>query len=354
MRIIITGGGTGGHIFPALEIAKAFINHDKSIRITYVGNKDSLEERLAQNVGLDFFGLKAKQLVGQSIAKKLFALASLIIAIFQSLGFLIKNRPHAAIGVGGYVSAPLIIACFILRIPRFIAEQNVVPGFANKALGTIANKVFISFAESAPYFKTKTVLTGNPIRPQFFNIEKKEILSPLKILISGGSLGALFLNEEVPKALAIIKKECPHFTVTHQTGQKKLLEVKQYYEQQQINAAVLSFIEDMPKAFNSHDLLISRAGATVIAEIMAAGMPAILVPYRHANGHQRANALALCEKEASRMVEEGEYFASVLANTIKEFYQHQENLMLMSQKAKALATPKASAHIVKEVLEYCS
>lgn len=353
MLFVITGGGTGGHIFPALEIAREFLNYDRDLSVIYVGNKDGLEERLAKNAGLPFFGLRTKKLVGQSLFKKLLALLFLGQAVIRSLWFLVQKKPQAVVGVGGYISAPMLIASFLLGIPRFIAEQNVEPGFANKALGKLATGVFLSFAQSASYFKAPTLLTGNPIRQQFFSIERVQAPKPLRILVCGGSLGAVFLNEEVPKALALVKEACPEIKVTHQTGAAKLAQVKDYYERENIDADVIPFIENMPEAFAYHDLLISRAGATVIAELMAAALPAVLVPFRHAGGHQKANAKALADVYAAKMVEEGTNFAPALANIIKAFYYQPEDLMLMGQRAKAMATPHASLRIVKAVLEQC-
>lgn len=353
MHIIITGGGTGGHIFPALEIAKELLVQHHGVKISYFGNKDSFEERLAKAMGLDFVALKTKALVGKSFVAKLIALFYLKIAVLHCLLCFIKKRPNAVIGVGGYVSAPVILASYLLGIKRFLCEQNVVPGMANKMLGRIAYKVFISFKESATYFpKNKTILSGNPIRKQFFLIERKKAQKPISILVSGGSMGADFLNQQIPKAIALIKEKCPLLKITHQTGQAKLASTKACYEGAGIDAVVVPFIDDMPKAFAEHDLLISRAGATVIAEIMAAAMPAILVPYRFANAHQKANALALVEANAAVLVEEDDNFSQKLAEKVKEFYQNPELLFSLGQSAKSMAKADAAASIVNSIYQF--
>ena len=210
MHIIITGGGTGGHIFPALEIAKEFAAQNSHIKITYVGNSNSLEESLAKKSGLAFFGLNTHKIVGQGFLRKLGALFFLGLATLKSSWFLIKNRPLAVVGVGGYVSAPMLIASFILNIRRYICEQNVKPGLANSMLAKIANKIFISFAKSAAYFpKSKFIVSGNPVRKAFFELKPKTYNNnklELNILVTGGSMGASFMNIYIPKAMSILKE----------------------------------------------------------------------------------------------------------------------------------------------------
>ncbi len=167
MRIVVTGGGTGGHIFPALEIAKELKRTVSDAEVIFVGNSDSLEETMAHSAGLSFYGISVRKMVGQSLGKKMLALISLKIAVLKSLWFLLKARPQAVIGVGGYVSAPMILASFCLGIKRYICEQNVVPGFANRWLAKIATRVFLSFDESRRYFPQQVMLTGNPVRQEF-------------------------------------------------------------------------------------------------------------------------------------------------------------------------------------------
>lgn len=352
MRIVVTGGGTGGHIFPALEIAAEIKRQQPEAHVILVGNKNGLEEKMAKTADVPFFGLSTKKIVGQSLFHKLLAVVYLKIAVMKSLWFLLKNRPHAVIGVGGYVSAPMVLASVLLGIRRYICEQNVVPGLANRQLARIASFVFISFAESRRYFPAKkTILTGNPVRREFFALPEKALRAKgLRILVTGGSLGARYLNEEVPKALGEVYKTCPELEITHQTGRDQLEAVKKRYEHAGIKARVVSFIDNMPNAFFDHDLLISRAGATVCAEIMAAGMPAILVPYPHANGHQKYNAKALEKPGAAIMVEEGQNFADRLARWVIDLYSEPERLTHISKSAQSMGTAQATSTIVSHVL----
>jgi UDP-N-acetylglucosamine--N-acetylmuramyl-(pentapeptide) pyrophosphoryl-undecaprenol N-acetylglucosamine transferase len=356
VHIIITGGGTGGHIFPALQIAEQFRVQDPTIQITYVGNENGPEKNLAHQHNLAFFGLNSHKIVGMGLRQKIKALAYLVVAIFESCKFLYKNKANAVIGVGGYVSAPMIIASFLLHIKRAICEQNVVPGMANKLLAKIANKIFISFPESATYFPAhKIILSGNPVREAFFAAKPKLFSkqSTKYILISGGSSGAQFLNTYVPQALALVQPEFPDLAITHQCGHKQVNEVAEFYEKNNLKAKVLSFIDNMPQAFAHHDIIISRAGATVCAEITASGMPAILVPYRFAQGHQKENALSLSKHQAGIILEESDNFTHELAEHLRVFLKRPDLLQDLSKHAKALAKPDAAQIIISTVLKEC-
>lgn len=351
MRIIVTGGGTGGHIFPALEIVKEIKQQYPACEVVFAGNKNSLEEKMATERQIPFFGLATQKVVGQSAIKKLLALVALGKATAQCLWFLAQKRPQAVIGVGGYVSAPMVLASFCLGIKRYIAEQNVSPGLANKYLAKLATKVFISFKRSASYFPAaKTIFTGNPVRKEFFTTPRPAPHDGLNILITGGSMGARSLNTAVPQALQAILHQCPNIRVTHQTGQAMVLEVANTYKNLGIIASVTPFITDMPKAFAEHDVLISRAGATVIAEIMASGTPSILIPYPFALGHQKANALALVDTHAAMMVLEEPNWASRLASAIKNLYSDKSLLHGMATKAKSMGSPHAASAIVNIIL----
>lgn len=352
MKIFITTGGTGGHIFPALAVAKTFKAQNPSAKLSFIGNLGGLEERLAQQAGLDFVGLNAKKIVGASFLGKIKAIFYLKLSVLKCMALILKHKPQAVLGFGGYVSAPMMIAGFLLRVKTYLCEQNAVPGLANRLLAKISRKIFISYEKSSVFFpKNKTFLTGNPCRDEFFGISPLKPDAKLKILITGGSLGAGFLNAEVPKALALLKNQGHLVQVCHQTGSNKVEECKSQYQLNNIEANVVNFIEAMPDAFAKHNIIISRAGATVSAEIMASGMPSILVPYRFANGHQKHNALALSEKEAAIMLEESETFATKLSETIKDFITHPEKLIYLSKNAKYLATPDSALKITSFITQ---
>lgn len=352
MNIFVTGGGSGGHTFPAIEIAKEIKQQNSNARVIYVGNKNSIEERLAISEGIDFISINVKRLVGQSKVKKLISLFYLVTSIIHSIFILIRYRPKAVIGVGGFVSAPVIIASLLLNIRRYICEQNLRPGITNYYLAKIANKVFTSFIGSDKYFPKERVLhTGNPVRSNFFALQIKATHEPFSILIAGGSQGAGFLNRNIPLAIKSIYQQCPGLVITHQTGKADFKSVKEDYEGFTSNANVIEFIDDMPKFFSQHNIIISRAGATVCAEIMACGMPAILVPYPHADGHQKDNALSLSKQSAAIMVMQNDNFIDVMAKQILRLYHDQLLREELSQRAKSLATKNAATSIVNTVFK---
>ena len=353
MHVIVTGGGTGGHAFPALEIAKEF--KANNIKTTFVGNNNSLEQKLSKQYDINFFGINSLSFVGKSLLGKIKTIIYLKLALIKCLLFIIKNNVSTVIGVGGYVSFPMVFAAFLLRKPCYICEQNVSPGLANKILGFMSKKIFITFTKSAQYFpKEKIIHTGNPVRKEFFNINKNfsKDFNNLSILVTGGSLGAKIFNEEIPKAISIIKDKNPklNIKITHQTGKNNHNKTFNLYEKYNTNSSVIEFIQDMPKEFISHDLIISRAGATICCEIAAAGMPAILVPYRFANAHQRDNSLAMHNEQAAIMLEECDDFAQALALILINIYNEHDKLEKMSINAKKLAIPNAQTKIMQEVL----
>lgn len=352
MRIIVTGGGTGGHVFPALEIIKELRKQKQAIDVIWAGNTPSFEERIAEENNIPFFGLKTHKIVGESLLNKIKAGLILIVTVGQCLRFLLAKKPDAVIGVGGYVSAPMVIASFLLGIKRYIAEQNVSPGLANKYLGKIATRIFICFQQSQAYFKpSKCLLTGNPVRQEFFTLSPSPTENHLRILVTGGSMGARSLNIGLPQVLELIKNDSPLIKVTHQTGKNMVHEVAQAYKKAGIIAVVTSFIDDMPKAFSEHDLLVSRAGATVISEITAFGMPSILIPYPFALGHQKLNAEALAKKNAAIILLEGPDLINRLATTIKSLYSDKSKLGSMAEKARGLGGFDAAGTIVRCILK---
>lgn len=350
--IVVSGGGTGGHVFPALEIIKVIREKNPHIEVIWVGHPESLEEKTALANDISFLPIKVNKIIGQSKYQQILAAMALVKAIIVAYRHLLKLKPQAVIGVGGYVSAPILMAAFLLNIKRYIAEQNVIPGLANKYLGKIAHHIFINFNESKPYFPPlKTIVSGNPIRKAFFTI-KRQPKSSFNILITGGSLGANFLNINIPKAIKAITKECPNLMITHQSGVNMKEEVEQNYRLMGINALVIDFIKDMPQAFSENDLIISRAGASIISEITAAAMPSILIPYPYASGHQQHNAMVLVKHKAALMILEEDNFITNLSSNILKLYHDQELLRTMANNAKNLAKPDAAHKIVDIILRH--
>jgi UDP-N-acetylglucosamine--N-acetylmuramyl-(pentapeptide) pyrophosphoryl-undecaprenol N-acetylglucosamine transferase len=309
MKVVITGGGTGGHIFPALAIARELKR--RQIDVVYVGGTLGMETKLVPPTGIPFYQVRSGAVKNQSagrIAKTLFQLG---LGVLWSIRFLLKEKPAAVIGVGGYVSVPVVIASFLTRIPIFLQEQNASVGIANRFLGKLANKIFIGFEQAKVCFpKGRSIFTGNPLREAF----TERALKPhdpkaQQLLILGGSQGAQAINNCIVALLPKILERFPEITILHQTGVKDLEMVKAAYENHKTRCVAVPFIEDMVSAYENASLVIARSGALTCSELIQVQRPAILVPFpRRGQNDQTANAYYLQSENTVRVVEQGPDF----------------------------------------------
>ena len=311
-KIVITGGGTGGHVFPALAMAEELKKRGYDLR--YVGSQRGMEARLVPATGIPFFTLQTGAVKNQkffTIVKTGFKLTG---ALLWSFNFLRREKPDAVIGVGGYISFPISFAAFLLRIPLFLQEQNVSVGITNRVLGRMAQKVFLGFSQAEAYFpNSKIVVTGNPIRQVFFQTPKQEAsLQNPNLLIFGGSQGAHAINDVVLNFLEEIQSKFPTISIYHQTGEKDLERIKAAYrEKAKIPVKVVPFIENMVEAYQQASLVICRSGALTISELIQVGRPSILVPFpRKGQNDQTANAYYLEKNGVAQVVEQGPNFES--------------------------------------------
>jgi UDP-N-acetylglucosamine--N-acetylmuramyl-(pentapeptide) pyrophosphoryl-undecaprenol N-acetylglucosamine transferase len=352
MRIIFAGGGTGGHLFPGLAVARALRQHDPDVEIIFIGTHRGLEPQVLKDE-FSFRAIDAVGLAGTGWWQKVKGLWFLIKATRQSKEILRDLNPKLVIGLGGYSSGPVGVAAYMIGIPVMLQEQNVLPGFTNRMLGRIARTVFISFEGSKVYFsKTSTVFSGNPIRSEMLNVPPRRPNGRLSLLVTGGSQGSHRINQTMVEALELLGDLKDQLYVTHQTGQQDYRQIISSYDRLPFRAAVQPFIEDMGQAYGEADLVIARAGATTIAEITVMGKPAILIPYPFAaRNHQEKNARFLEERGAARVLVERELTPSALADTIKDSYEHPEELALMRKKAAELGRPHAAEHIAGVIQE---
>ena len=349
-KVVITGGGTGGHVFPALAIADEL--KLRGFQISFVGTEKGMESRLVPEHGYPFFTVKTGAIKNQGLLKKLSTIFRLGLGFLWSLSFLIKTRPSAVIGVGGYVSVPVILAAASLRYPIFIQEQNVSVGLANRLLGRFANKVFLGFEQAEKHFpKNRSMLTGNPIRKQF----KKENLQPYSaenrsILIMGGSQGARAINRAITAMLPQIKKQFGPIHILHQTGKADFEKTQEAYRDAQIsNSTVTPFITDMADAYSQASLVICRAGALTVSELVETGRPAIFVPYpRRGQNDQVDNAKLMQTQGVAKMVEEGDGFEERLWQAITSTLEP-EVLNNMAKNYSFLRTGDAVATIGDQI-----
>jgi UDP-N-acetylglucosamine--N-acetylmuramyl-(pentapeptide) pyrophosphoryl-undecaprenol N-acetylglucosamine transferase len=355
MRIVIAGGGTGGHLFPGIAIAEEFLKRDDKTKIIFIGTKKGIESKLLGQLGyelkeIDIEGVKGRG--GKALVRGAYQVPK---SILQSRYILKQFNPEIVVGVGGYASGPAVLAAFLMRIPTAIAEQNAVPGITNRILGIFADKIFVTYAQTRTCFpQKKVVLSGNPVRAAFIaeRGKEKEKKDFRQLLIFGGSQGAEAINKSVIDMLPQLQSMKDKVHVHHQTGSRQLEEVKKAYEQSGIQAKVTSFIVDMAGAYAEADLIICRAGATSLAEITAAGKAAILIPYPWAaNDHQLKNAQALASEGAAELITERELSGSMLFSVIDHLLRDEPKLHRMEENSLRLSRTDAAATIVDNCIK---
>ncbi|HEX3036872.1 MAG TPA: undecaprenyldiphospho-muramoylpentapeptide beta-N-acetylglucosaminyltransferase [Thermodesulfobacteriota bacterium] len=353
MRIIIAGGGTGGHIFPAISVAEEIIGRNPENKVLFVGTRKGMEGKVLSKTNYPLEYINSGGIAGKNIIQSLRGVALALSGFWGSLEIIRKFNPDAVIGVGGYASGPVILAAWMLRIPTAVCEQNVVPGITNKILGNFVKRVFASFNESVKFFpKDKTMAVGNPIRSSILaDGGSNSTRNGFTILVFGGSQGAHKLNLTVPKAFGILGRQ--DVFLIHQTGDKDLDQVRKTYEWYGIQAEVLPFIENIGNAYKNADLVIGRAGAGTIAEITAIGKPSILVPYPFsAYNHQMENAKVLEKSGAAVVIEDKNMIPESLAETLSRLLR-KDTLQEMGERAKSLGKPDAAKRIVDEIYKLC-
>ena len=345
MRAILAGGGTGGHVIPALAIAQE-LQRRYDAECLFIGTARGLENRLVPNAGYPLKLVQVGALNRVSLATRLKTLFDLPRSIFTAAGVINEFQPEVVIGVGGYASGPAMLAAILKHIPRVAFEPNVVPGFANRVVARFVSAAAVHFKETADYFRNPSV-TGVPVRPAFFQIPRKQYdpASPT-LLVFGGSQGARAINQAMIRSLSKLKHRVPGLHIIHQTGERDYDAVQAGYAQAGVTAEVQKFIDDMPSFFGRADLLLCRSGASTVAEIAAAGKPAVFVPFPlAADDHQRRNAEALEREGAAVVVEETKLDEVWLVDTISALLEDPARLRSMSDAARAMAHPDAAKDI---------
>ncbi|OGU05764.1 MAG: undecaprenyldiphospho-muramoylpentapeptide beta-N-acetylglucosaminyltransferase [Geobacteraceae bacterium GWC2_58_44] len=351
MRLIIAGGGTGGHLFPGIAVAEEFLARGPENEVLFVGTSRGIEARLLPKLGYKLALISASGMKGLGTARKVLSAGRLLYGYAQSRKILKEFRPDLVLGVGGYASAPLLLAARGMGIRRFIHEQNAAPGITNKILGRFVDGIFISMPESESFFPKKiTMMTGNPIRKEIlwgFHERVRSVGENFSVLVFGGSAGAQRVNSALLEALPHLESVKHRLRITHQTGEKDLERVRQGYRAQGCQAQVTGFIENMSAAYGAADLVICRAGATTIAEITACGKGCIFIPYPHAaDDHQRKNAESLLKRDAGFMILEEELTGEKLAGEILTLMEHPERLAEVERNARSMAQLDAAQAIV--------
>jgi UDP-N-acetylglucosamine--N-acetylmuramyl-(pentapeptide) pyrophosphoryl-undecaprenol N-acetylglucosamine transferase len=344
-RIVIMAGGTGGHVFPALAVAKFLM--DKDWQLSWLGTQKGIESRVVPENGIEIDWLSVSGVRGKGLVSKIHSFINLFKACIQAYKILRRRKPAVVLGMGGFVAGPGGLMAWLLGIPLIIHEQNRIPGSTNKILARFATKVLEAFPKSFAPDK-KAQCTGNPLRKELLNLPDRIFpenrnVHPLRLLIIGGSQGAKILNEIVPLAVAKLSD----IEVWHQCGQVMQDEVEQLYQSTNANARVTAFIEDMASAYQWADLMICRAGAMTVSEVSALGIPAIFIPLPGAiDNHQMVNAQYLTENAAAWLLPQNELSPETLAELINS---SASNLETTANNAKRLAVLEAT----ELVANYC-
>ncbi len=350
-RVLIMAGGTGGHVFPALAVAREL--RGRGWEVTWMGAPDSFESRTVPAAGFPLVTVAAHRLRGQGMVGLALAPFRLARAVTQAWRQLGRLRPQVVLGMGGFVTAPGGLASRLRGIPLVIHEQNTVPGMANRWLARFASRVLEAFPGSFPP-ATGAIATGNPVRDELLQLSTPEArfadrTGPVRLLVLGGSLGAQALNERVPAALAEAGLE---LEVRHQAGRGKAEATEAAYREAGVEATVTEFVEEMAQAYGWADLVVCRAGALTVSELAAVGVGAVLVPYPHAvDDHQTRNAAYLVEAGAARLLPQRELTPASLAGLLRELCADRATLLEMARRARALGRPDATRRVADQCVE---
>ena len=349
---MIAGGGTGGHVIPALAIARELRDaHGTEVR--FVGTARGLETRLVPEAGFSLELIKVGQLKNVSLATRARTMLDLPLGVMRCVGLLRGFRPDVVVGVGGYASGPAMMAAILLRVPTLAFEPNAVPGLANRLVGKYVSAAAVNLPETTRYFRNATV-TGTPVRPEFFAIEPKVQGASKRLLVFGASQGARVFNETMPKIMDRLLAAVPGLEVVHQTGARHGETTLAAYERAQVKlerVRVTTYLDNMAAQFAEADLILCRSGASSVAEVAAAGRAAVLVPFpQAADDHQRKNAEAFVAAGAAAMIVESELTEERLLATLTHLLKDDAGCAAMGAQARALAHPRAVAVIAEMVL----
>jgi UDP-N-acetylglucosamine--N-acetylmuramyl-(pentapeptide) pyrophosphoryl-undecaprenol N-acetylglucosamine transferase len=352
---MVAGGGTGGHLFPGVAVAKEICRRFEGAEVLFVTGQRKMESEVLRRAGFRQTSIAVEGMKGRGLLKGGWAALKLPWSFLQSLRIIREFSPHLVLGVGGYSAGPVCLSARVMGIPSAIHEQNSFPGVTNRLLSRVVNRVFISFEGSRKHFSGGSIhLTGNPIRPEFETSETGSGRNnkPFTVAVVGGSQGARSINEAFVEALALLKKRNRFCRVIHQTGELDYERTLALYRERGLEAAVTPFIQDMARVYTEADLVVSRAGAGAVFEMAAMGKPSLLIPYPFAaNRHQETNAQFLVEAGAAEMILQEHLSGPVLADRLAALMEDRAALIRMGQAARRVSKPEAARKIADLLLE---
>ena len=351
--ILVMAGGTGGHVYPALAVARAL--QQRSREVVWLGTQRGLESRVVPAAGISIEWVNVRGLRRKGLAALVVAPVQLAWALIQSLAVIMRRRPAAVLGMGGFVSGPGGVAAWPTRRPLVIHEQNAAAGLTNRLLARLARVVLQAFPGSFDS-RVRAETVGNPVREDIAAVPVPELRypdrdGPLRLLVLGGSQGALALNRTVPAAIARLPQELRP-VVRHQCGSATIDRAREAYAQAGVDAELVPFIEDMASAYAWADLVVCRSGALTVAELCAVGVPAVFVPYPSAvDDHQTANAMPMVEAGAAAVIQEADLSDESLAGELKRRMTSRTDLLEQARRARQLARPQALQRITELCLQ---
>lgn len=353
--MLIAGGGTGGHVFPAIAVAREWLRRDEGREVVIVGTQRGLETKLVAQAGLPLETIRAAGLKGIGGGRLLRNAAQVPQGMMDAAGILKRHRVSVAFGVGGYASGPMMLMAVLKRVPTVIFEANAEPGFANRRLAPFVTRIATAHEGAARKWGRKAVVTGCPVRAEFFHVQPKAHQAPFNILITGGSQGALPINRAVVDALDLLSAQKKQLFIVHQTGERDYNAVRVAYARREFNAEVMPFLFNMAERFSQADLIVCRSGAITVAEIAAASRAAIFIPFAAAtDGHQLRNAQVFERAGAAKIIPQPELTPQRLAREIFSLLDQPEQITEMETRVRAFARPRAVEEIVDLIEEVAS
>lgn len=354
MRVLIAAGGTGGHIYPGIAVAKEIMRRDANSAVRFVGTARGLETRLVPESNFELALIESAGLKNVGLAARIRGLWLVPKSMIAARNLIGEFRPDVVVGAGGYVSGPVLLVASMMRVPTLVMESNALPGWTNRVLARFVDKAAVSFDAALPHFRGKAVVTGNPVRREFFEIKPKlRDCSHFNLLVFGGSQGARAINEAMTSALGLLAQHGQVLRITHQTGEADYERVRAGYEEANWeNADVRKYIDDMVARFADADLILCRAGATTSAELVAAGKAAIMIPFPlAADDHQRKNAEALEAAGAVKMILQADLTGERLAKEIGDLISSSQRITEMESASRKLARGDAAQTTVDLIEE---
>jgi len=356
VTVVVAGGGTGGHLYPGIAVAREVLRRMPGATVTFAGTARGLEARVVPREGFELDVIRSAGLKGKSMRARVRGAGLVPLGLADAWRIISRRKPTVVVGVGGYSSGPVVLAAALRGIATMVLEQNAIPGLTNRILARFVRAAGVTYEQTLSFFRGKAFVAGNPVRPEFFEAsgarQVGEESRALRVLVVGGSQGAHVINVAVMDGAPAIVGAAPGLELVHQTGERDLAAVREAYEHHDITARAEAFLDPMASEMKTADLVICRAGATTLAELAAAGRPAVLVPFAAAaDDHQRKNADVLSAAGAAVMIDEKALSGSRLAEVVNRLLADRHRLRTMGEAMRTFARPDAAARIVDRMFE---